>query len=66
MNDFQKIKKIDDDRAKFKRYCKCGHSIVFTPINKANKIPCSWCGNYIYKNDLEEFKDKIIKISKKY
>lgn len=64
MSDFKKMQKLENDRSNFKRYCKCGHSIIFTPINKANKVPCSWCGNYIYKNDLEEFKDNIKKVLK--
>lgn len=64
MNDFKKMQKLDNNRANFKRYCKCGHSIVFPANSKTNKTICSWCGNYIYKNDLEEFKENIKKVLK--
>lgn len=62
MKDFKKMIKLDNDRAKYKRYCQCGHSIVFPPSSKANRTICSWCGNYIYKNDLEKFKGNIKKV----
>lgn len=64
MNDFKKMQILEDDRAASKRYCKCGHSIIFPPNSKATKTICSWCGHWIYKSDLEEFKDKIQKVLK--
>lgn len=64
MNDFKKMQILENDRANFKRYCKCGHPIVFPPTSKATKTICSWCGNYIYKNNLEEFKENIKKVLK--
>ena len=64
MGDFRKMLKLENDRAKYKRYCKCGHSIVFPPSSKTNKTICSWCGKYIYKNDFEEFEDNIKKVLK--
>ena len=64
MGDFMRMIKLEKDRAKYKRYCKCGHSIIFPPTSKANKTICSWCGNYIYKNDYEEFEDNIKKVLK--
>lgn len=39
--------------------CECGHSISFLGRNKYTI--CSWCGRKIYKNSLEEFKDKLKK-----
>jgi len=50
--------------SKYKRYCKCGHSIIITPTAKYNRTMCTWCGSWIYKNDLEEFKDNIKKVLK--
>ena len=44
--------------------CKCGHSISFLGRNKY-KI-CSWCGRKVYKNSLEEFKDKLRKKGLKF
>ena len=38
--------------------CKhCGHTVL---LNNQVKTVCSWCGYYVYKNDLEEFKDRLI------
>lgn len=64
MGDFKRMLKLENDRAKYKRYCRCGHSIVFPTSSKTNKIICTWCGNYIYKNDHEEFKENIKKVLK--
>lgn len=58
--------KFEIERTKYKRYCKnCKHSIVFPASSKLNKVICNWCGVYIYKNDFEEFKDKLEKNLKK-
>lgn len=45
--------------------CKhCGHSIVIT--NKINRVICTWCGNYVFKTDKDEFKFRVKeKIKKK-
>lgn len=64
MNGFKKMQKLEDDRALFKRYCKCGHSIVFPANSKTSRTICTWCGHWIYKNDFEEFKDNIKKVLK--
>lgn len=56
--------KILQEMSKYKRYCKCGHSVIFTPSSKATKKICTWCGTCIYKNDYEEFKENIKKILK--
>ena len=60
MNDFKKIVVLDADRAKHKKYCKCGHSVVFPDNSKAIKVLCTHCGHYIYKNKQEEFKDRLL------
>lgn len=51
--------KLTEERAKYRIYCKCGHSIVFFPFEKSNKKICSYCGYYIYKNKNIEFKEKV-------
>lgn len=56
---FLKTRKIDSELTSFKKYCKCGHSMVIVPTSKKNKVMCTWCGAWIYKNKLEEFKDKM-------
>ena len=64
MKKYDVTQKLEDERAKYKRYCVCGHSIVFPPTSKTNKTICTWCGHFIYKNDKEEFKEKLIKNKK--
>lgn len=59
---FEDYIKSDSERSKYKVYCRhCGHSIIFTPTVKTNKTICDHCGNYIYKNKKEEFKELVIK-----
>lgn len=60
----KKERKLNSELAKYKRYCKCGHSMIITPTAKQNRIMCTWCGRWIYKNDCEEFKDNIKKVLK--
>lgn len=60
MNDFQKMVLMDKDRAEHRKYCTCGHSVVFPDYSKVNKILCTYCGYYIYKNKQEEFKDRLL------
>lgn len=57
--------KLEKSRTKFKRYCKCGHSIVFPKSLKRDKVICTHCGRYIFKNDLLEFEYRIKEKSKK-
>lgn len=51
------------DTKKFRMYadntykCKYGHSIAIPKF--INKKICTWCGNYVYKNKKEEFRDKL-------
>jgi len=59
MNRFKDDLAIEKDIAKHKKYCKCGHSVVFPNNSKASKIICTHCGYYIYKNKEEEFKDRL-------
>lgn len=50
--------------AEYKRYCKCGHSVILPPTSKRNRVMCSYCNRWIYKSDLEEFKENIKKVLK--
>ena len=45
--------------ATFKIKCKCGHVMVF--VTNREKIICTHCGRYIYRNKKLEFKDKLLK-----
>lgn len=57
MNRNKIIEKMDSERAKYKVKCSCGHSIVFFPNHPRNKLICSYCGHYVYKNEKEKFKE---------
>lgn len=50
---------------KYKYYCKCGNSAIIYPFEKRQKKLCDWCGNYIYANKREEFKDNLRKVGVK-
>lgn len=52
--------KLQNELNKYKRKCKnCGHVMIFLKTSKRNKIVCTYCGKYVYKNDLIEFKEKL-------
>ena len=36
--------------------CECGHKIF---LYKKDKLICSWCGRYVFKNKRIEFKYRI-------
>lgn len=59
MNDIVKMQKLTTELSKYTKYCKCGHSITIVNSSRYKKFICSHCGNYVYKNDYEEFKDKL-------
>lgn len=56
---FDISKKAEDEIAKFRIYCKCGHSMLFFPFEKEKKKLCSYCGHYVYYNKKEEFLEKL-------
>ena len=37
--------------------CKCGKTVEFW--HGESKVLCTWCGNYVFKNDKEEFNYKM-------
>ena len=43
---------------------KCGHRMLIT--NKYGKIPCSWCGNMIFKDKKTEFEFRLKEKMRKY
>lgn len=58
MTNEEMIKRVNEI-SKYKYYCKCGHSVIIYPMEGRNKKICSWCGNWVYVNKKEEFKEKI-------
>ena len=57
MGKYNTSEKIENERAKYKVKCECGHTIVFYPSIVKNKLICRHCGHYIYKNEKERFKE---------
>lgn len=50
-----------DEYDKVRHYCKkCGHSIIIP--HWVEKTLCDWCGNYVFKNDKDEFKYRMRRI----
>lgn len=55
----ERLGKRIDEVIKYSCGCKCGHSVVIYPFEKRTKKICTWCGEYVYINEREEFKDKL-------
>lgn len=51
--------RILDERAKYRVYCKCGHSLIIYPMERKTKKVCSHCGNYVYINERAKFKELL-------
>ena len=65
--DITKFKKFKEDTRRFNeitnntKKCKCGHSVL---INAGvDKVLCTWCNNYVFKDkkteDLYRVKEKL-------
>jgi hypothetical protein len=55
--------KLNEDFNKLKVRCKCGHN-QYIPLEK-EKMICSWCGCYVFKNKKDEFKYRLNNLIKK-
>ena len=50
--------KLFEEIAKHRHKCKkCGHVVIIT---KQNKALCTYCGVWVFKNDAEEFKYRLM------
>lgn len=49
--------------AQFAYKCDCGHSMYLSPAHP--KRICRWCGNMVYLDKREEFKERLKNIVKK-
>ena len=38
------------------KYCKCGHTVI---LYNVDRVLCSWCGHWVYKDDKTEFMYKM-------
>ena len=55
--------KFIDELSKYKVKCKCGHTQILT--NRFDRVLCSYCGNYIYRDKKTEFMYKLKDIEKR-
>lgn len=53
---------FSDKVAKYKVYCKCGHSILIKP--RIDRVICHHCGNYVYRTKQIEFRYKLKNVTK--
>lgn len=51
---FQNQLKVDKYIEANRYYCKCGHSLVIKPTQ--TRKMCTWCGNWVFRTKLDEFK----------
>ena len=58
MLDLKEIEKIHHFRTMNKTKCKCGYSMLI-PVY-VDKLVCKWCGNYVYRDKKDQFKDKLL------
>lgn len=57
---YKKFREIVSDYDKIQDYmvkCKCSHTILFTGIK--DRLCCSHCGNYVYRDKKTEIKYKL-------
>ena len=62
LND-EEYERLSREYEKVRYKCKCGHSVIIPAW--VDKQLCSWCGNYVYKDKKDEFKNKIKEMSKR-
>lgn len=55
--DDKEYQRMADELDKVKITCKCGRRVV-VPVY-LDKLVCSWCGHYVYRNKQAEFQDKM-------
>ena len=53
----QKQNKYYNELSNYKYTCKCGHVVVM--LRGTDKVLCTWCHHYVYKNKKDEFKDRM-------
>ena len=57
---YKSLKEIANDHDKIQDYmvkCKCSHTLLFT--GSKDRLCCSHCGHYVYKDNATKFKYKM-------
>ena len=62
LND-EEYERLSREYEKVRYKCKCGHSVIIPAW--VDKQLCNWCGNYVYKDKKDEFKNKLKEMSKR-
>ena len=58
MLSYKDIEKLASQKTENRKLCKhCGHSVL-VPKRK-DRIICSWCKNYVFKDDKTEFEYRM-------
>lgn len=57
MSSFKDIEKLMEEQQKSKITCPCGHRII-KPKRK-DRVLCSWCKKFVYKDKATEFRYKM-------
>ena len=55
----KQLHKEDDVFSNYKVKCKCSHVIIIS--NDRDKVLCSHCGYYVYRDKKEEFKNILLR-----
>ena len=53
----KEYQRLTEEYDKVKYKCRCGHRVVIK--HNQTKAICSWCQNYVFKNNQEEFKYRL-------
>lgn len=59
---FKDMEKIAHSRTKARKLCSCGRSLL---LGSQDKVICSWCGKYCFKDKETEFKYRLMENIKK-
>lgn len=53
----EELQKYTDELNKHKYLCSCGRKVYID--RKKEKAVCDWCGKYVFKNKIDEFKYRM-------
>lgn len=55
------IQRVDEELAKCRKKCRCGHTVEVPNSHKGDYKLCNWCGHRVYKNDRtqKEYERKV-------
>ena len=54
----KEIEKRSEIASEYTIKCSCGKSVTLT--NKYGRVICSWCGNWVYRDEKTKFRYKLL------